>query len=268
MEKRDGRIKARAVADGRGQTRYTEEETYSPTVRLESILLNAFIDAYEGRHVATVDIKGPFLKAEVPEQLELIVKMTGELAELMCELDPTLQCDENGILYLQCDKALYGHIEAARLFYDNLNDAIQNQMKFVQNRYDLCVYNKRVKDDVITIRVHVDDLKISARSKKSLEDTIKHSQRIYGEITVNWGPEYDYLGMMITTYPEQKKITLSMSGYVKGCLEEFEQDNEDQIIKVVTTPATENLFRVRSQGEAVMLSKTKAASFHSTVAKL
>jgi hypothetical protein len=72
---------------------------------------------------------------EVPEQLELIVKMTGELAELMCEMDPTLTRDDQGVLYLQCDKALYGHIEAARLFYDNLNDAIQNQMKFVQNRY-------------------------------------------------------------------------------------------------------------------------------------
>ena len=34
IEKRDGRIKARAVADGRSQQRYTEEETYSPTVKL------------------------------------------------------------------------------------------------------------------------------------------------------------------------------------------------------------------------------------------
>jgi hypothetical protein len=64
IEKRDGRIKARAVANGRSQQRYSEEETYSPTVKLESIMLNAFIDAYEGRHVATVDIKGAFLKAK------------------------------------------------------------------------------------------------------------------------------------------------------------------------------------------------------------
>jgi hypothetical protein len=116
IEKRDGKIKARAVADGRTQQRYTEEETYSPTVKLESIMLNAFIDAHEGRHVATVDIKGAFLKAPVPEDLELIVKMTGELAKLMCELDPELECDEHGVLYLKCEKALYGHIEAARLF--------------------------------------------------------------------------------------------------------------------------------------------------------
>jgi len=35
VEKRDGRIKAREVADGRSQMHYTEEETYSPTVKLE-----------------------------------------------------------------------------------------------------------------------------------------------------------------------------------------------------------------------------------------
>ncbi len=58
VEKRDGRIKARAVADGRSQERYLEEETYSPTVCLESIMLSSLIDAYEGRHVCTVDVKG------------------------------------------------------------------------------------------------------------------------------------------------------------------------------------------------------------------
>jgi hypothetical protein len=99
MEKRDGRIKARVVADGSTQDRYFEEETYSPTVKLESIMLNSLIDANEKRNVVTIDIKGAFLKAKVPEDMELIVKMDGELAELMCELDPSYKRDENGVLY-------------------------------------------------------------------------------------------------------------------------------------------------------------------------
>jgi hypothetical protein len=41
-------------------------------------MLNAFIDAHKRRHVATVDIKGAFLKAKVREEMELIVKMSGE----------------------------------------------------------------------------------------------------------------------------------------------------------------------------------------------
>jgi hypothetical protein len=42
-------------------------------------MLNAFVDFFEGWHVATVNIKGAFQKAKVPEELELIVKITGEL---------------------------------------------------------------------------------------------------------------------------------------------------------------------------------------------
>jgi hypothetical protein len=116
VQKRDGRIKARAVADVRSQEWYMEEETYSLTVQLESIMLSSLIDAYERRHVWTVDIKGAFLKVKVPEDLELIVKMDGQLAELMNELRPDFKIDEGGVMYLQCVKALYGHIEAARLF--------------------------------------------------------------------------------------------------------------------------------------------------------
>jgi hypothetical protein len=60
MEKRDGRIKAHTVADGWSQTRYLEEQTYLPTVKLECIMLCSMIDALEGRYVTTVDIKGAF----------------------------------------------------------------------------------------------------------------------------------------------------------------------------------------------------------------
>jgi hypothetical protein len=69
VEKRDGRIKARAVADGRTQQKYMEEEMYLPTMWLESIMLSKLIDAYEKHHVRTVDIKGAFLKAKVPDDL-------------------------------------------------------------------------------------------------------------------------------------------------------------------------------------------------------
>jgi hypothetical protein len=268
IEKRDGRIKARAVADGSGQQRYTEEETYSPTVRLESLMLSSLIDAFEGRQVATVDIKGAFLKAKVPEELELIVKMTGELAQMMCELDSSLECDEHGVLYLRCDKALYGHIEAARLFYDDLHESITKKMNFKQNGYDPCVYNKRTNEGSVAIRVHVDDLKISARSQKQLNLVIEQLREIYDEITVHSGLEHDYLGMILTYHPGQQSVTLNMTKYVEGCIEEFVMENEGIVLKKVVTPATSNLFRVRNHNEIKKISVNQAKIFHSTVAKL
>ncbi len=53
----------------------------------------------------------------MPGDLELIVKMDGELAETFVDLNPDFKLEEYGVLYLRCDKALYGHIEAVRLFY-------------------------------------------------------------------------------------------------------------------------------------------------------
>jgi hypothetical protein len=116
-------------------------------------MLTGMVDAFEGRKVVTVDIKGAFRKAEVPEGMELVVKMTGDLSTLMCSLNPTWKSDENGVLYLKYIKALYGHIEAAKLFYNDLNHTLIDVMRFVQNRYDPCVYNKMTSDGQVTVRV-------------------------------------------------------------------------------------------------------------------
>jgi hypothetical protein len=149
VEKRDGRIKARAVANGRTQNQYTEEETYSPTVKLESIMLSSLIDAYEQSNVMTIDIKGAFLNVKVLDDMELIVKMDGELADLSCALDPRMNetRDENGVLYLRCQKALYRHIEAARSFYNNLHTSLTEKLGFELNAYDPCIYNNKQKMD-------------------------------------------------------------------------------------------------------------------------
>jgi hypothetical protein len=72
--------------------------------------------------------------------------------------------------------------------------------------------------------------------------------------------------MVLTYHPDQKQITLNMNKYVEGCLEEFEQNNSD--LKIVNTPATENLFRIRNEDGALQLSKGKQTQFHSVVTKL
>jgi hypothetical protein len=52
------------------------------------------------------------------------VKIKGELAELMQELSPSFKIKNYGFMYLKCIKALYGLLEAARLYYDNLIETL------------------------------------------------------------------------------------------------------------------------------------------------
>ncbi len=77
------------------------------------------IEAYEQRNVISIDIKGEFLKAKVPDDMDLILKMEGELVELMCELDFWYKMDE------------------------------KEKMEFKRNRYDPCVFNKQTTDMMI-----------------------------------------------------------------------------------------------------------------------
>jgi hypothetical protein len=199
--------------------------------------------------------------------LELIVKMTGELAQIMCELDNSLRVDDEGILYLRCVNALYGHIEAARLFYDDLNKTIQDDIKFKQNQYDPCVYNKRVGEDMITICIHVEDLTVSCRSKKLLEEVVEQLKNAYVEITVHYGDEHDYLGMVLSYNPQQKTITLNMRKYIEAMMGQFEEENVNEI-KIVKTPANNKLFQTRKATESMMLSKHQSMQFHLNVAKM
>jgi hypothetical protein len=69
VEKRDGRIKARVIAAGKTQTWFLEEETHSPTVRLESTMQSSLFDDIEQCEMVTMDIKGFFLKVKVLEDM-------------------------------------------------------------------------------------------------------------------------------------------------------------------------------------------------------
>jgi hypothetical protein len=62
--------------------------------------------------------------------------MEGEMAEMLNELDPRFQVREDGVMYLKCVKALYGHIEVARLFYNDLHCSLTDKMEFTRNQYD------------------------------------------------------------------------------------------------------------------------------------
>jgi hypothetical protein len=242
-EKRDGRVKARAMADGRSQIRYSEEETYSPTVKLESIMLSSLIDALEHRYVATIDIKGAFLKAKVPDDMELFVKMDSDLAKAFTELDNTFQPDEHGVLYLKCLKALYGHIEAARLFYDELNYSLTERMQFTQNKYDSCVYNKHTEDGLVTIKTHVDNLKVSSKTETQIQRIIEQLREIYKEITVQIDQTHDYLGMIMEHERESGSAKINMKRYIESIIERFKEEEPHEKLKSVTTPATNNLFK-------------------------
>lgn len=83
-------MKGRTVADGRPQrSLYEKWETSSPTVSTEALILSVIVDAHEKRDVATADIAGAYLKADMDDFV--LMKFTGQSVEIMCEMNPKYQ---------------------------------------------------------------------------------------------------------------------------------------------------------------------------------
>jgi hypothetical protein len=124
--------------------------------------------------------------------------MVGTLAELMGKTNPKLEWQyvilEKGksVLYLRLQKALYGMMKSALLFYRKLVSELQ-EMRFKINPYDPCVANKMVNRTQMPIRWHVDDLMMSHLSQDEIMKIVQGIKDIYGEnLAETVGTVHDY----------------------------------------------------------------------------
>ena len=115
---------------------------------MEALFLTCLINAPEHQKVATVDIPGAFIQADM-EGKTVHMKLEGKMAELLTKLDPKLYqkyaTNEKGrtVLYVYLKKDLSGKIQAALLFLRNLTSGLQ-EWGFEINPPDWCVANKTV----------------------------------------------------------------------------------------------------------------------------
>lgn len=131
------------------------------------------------------DLPGAFLHAN--NDSFVIMKLTGKLVELMVKTAPNtyqkfVTKDSTGhpVLYVQLQKALYGMLKSALLFYRKLvSDLIT--MGFTLNPYDPWFANKMCNGSQLTVSWHVDDLMLSCVDKGPLVDVIQRLKTIYGQ---------------------------------------------------------------------------------------
>lgn len=268
-QKRTGEIKARGCADGRPQRQYiNKEDASSPTVATESVFITSVIDAFERREVATVDVPGAFMQVDMDELVHIVLK--GTMAKLLLQVCPEtyarfMTTDSRGqiALYLVCNKALYGTMRAALLFWEDLSSKLQG-WGFELNPYDQCVANKMIEGTQCTVVWHVDDIKISHVSPEVVTGVISLLQGVYGTITPlaeTRGKQHDYLGMQIDLGVDGK-VRFSMIDYIKNVLDETPPEFEGES----ATPAASHLFEVNES--STPLEQKQSESFHHMVAQL
>ena len=225
-EKRDGAIKARQVADGSKQRTYDgydKKDRASPTVLTESVFLTGVIDARERRAQAIIDVANAFLQAKNDKTILMLLR--GKLAEMMARIDPALyrqyitySAKGIPILYVRLNKALYGMLQAALLFYKRLRRWLEDS-GFKVNPYDPCVANKIIDGSQITIYWHVDDLKVSHIDKDVVTSFAVVMGKEFGSgTTIKRGKVFDYLGMELGFESCPGSMIVSMIKYLQRLL--------------------------------------------------
>jgi hypothetical protein len=271
-KKRTGEVKARGCADGSKQREHIpKEEATAPMVTSDAIFIQSTIFAHEGRDVATCDIPGAFLQVDNPDFV--LMRLDGVLAELMVTIAPkiyrkyiTTNSKGKPVLYVQLEKALYGMMKSALLFYRKLVADLRS-IGFDLNPYDPCVANKIIDGHQMTVCWHVDDLLIGHRNRDVVTRFTRWLQQRYETpdkpLNATRDPIHDYLGMNINL-STPGNVSFDMIPYIKKIIADF----PEKITGVASSPAADHLFKIRPPDEARVLPESQAIAFHHTTAQL
>ena len=116
----------RTCADGSNKKSYLKEGGIisSPTVSLEALLCTLIVDSHEGRDMATFDVYGSYLHAEMPRYKSNLINTI--FSDIMCQVNPEYEQHaryENGenVSYILVLGEIYDCIESGlfcyKLFY-------------------------------------------------------------------------------------------------------------------------------------------------------
>ena len=147
------------------------------------------IAAREDRKAILFDVPGAFLQAELPEGKLLLLQLSGEFVNIMCQINPehtkNVIHGKNGkkTLYMKVVGALYGCIEAALAWYKLFKETLETD-GFILNPHDKCIANKMINSEQCTIAWHVDDCLATHRDQHVLDDLANKLIHRFGDMTM------------------------------------------------------------------------------------
>ena len=253
------KIKARLVAGGHMQDKTVYEDISSPTVSTTAAFIVIAIAAKENRKVVKIDVPGAYLKADIGKE-EVLMRLNRLETELLAQIDPSYrECiNPDGSCIVRLKKALYGLVESARLWYEDLSKTLVG-LGYKSNPMEPCVFNLEKDGAQCTIAVHVDDLLITSVSQGLIDYTVKGLTERYGPLAPERGPILSYLGMTLD-FSKSGEAKITMEGYTSDLLDFA------NITGKAATPALPDLFEIDEK--SVALSGEAKEHFHSLTAKL
>jgi thiamine pyrophosphate-dependent acetolactate synthase large subunit-like protein len=113
------------------------------TVSTSVVFLVAALAAKENRYVVTVDIKGAYLNAHMKYDVVVHMDIAKTLFDMLVKLDKSClnyTCPD-GRCIVRLDRALYGCVESASLWYEDTTRTLVKD-GHISNKRDVCCFNK------------------------------------------------------------------------------------------------------------------------------
>ena len=240
------RYKARLVARGFTQIFGIDyEETFSPTLRHESLQMLLSLAAYYGFEIEQMDVPNAYVKGNLEEEIYIDVPEGLTLPPRMKDC------------VLRLKKSLYGLKQSGREWNKKISQFL-NSIEYKAITNDTCIFVNHATRVIIAL--YVDDLLIFSKSKSAIKE-IKALLNCEYKMK-DLGPARYVLGIRI--WREGKKIILDQSNYIKNFLRDFQIENAKPVLtplngKEALTPATTDEPRTNQLEYQEQIGKTMYA---------
>jgi hypothetical protein len=194
-----GEHRVRLVFDGSRQSPNTYDDTYSPTVRPESIRLFHVYAVEMGWEIRQYDVPQAFLQSPVDHDIFVYpprtnVEFSGQILKLRL--------------------ALYGAKQSSALFYKLLNGFLLS-LGFVSSTFDACFYKR---NDALII-VHVDDMRCAGTP----DAVIAIHAALLQRFNITTGDGTRFLGMDTRYDLTAGTLSMGMQTYIQSAMDRFDQ---------------------------------------------
>jgi hypothetical protein len=198
------RNKARLVAKGYAQVIGLDfEETFALVARLESICILLAYVAHHSFKLFQMDVKSAFLNSPIKE-------------EVYVEQPSSFEDDRYPDHVYRLSKALYGHKQAPRAWYECLRDFLISNA-FQVGKDDPTLFTKTCNGDLFVCLIYVDDIIFDSTNQKSCEE---FSRVMMQKFKMSMMGELNYfLGFQVKQLKEGTFI--SQTKYTQDLLKRF-----------------------------------------------
>ena len=261
------KVKARCVGSGDYQDKLGMDPNLmnSSTVRTSSYFTLLGIGVAKKREITIADVKSAYLQADLPDELIIHMRLNKKMSEALIRIDNSYRdyLTEKGEIIVQLKKALYGLVQSAKLWYNELKNTL-GAIGYapLPSSIDPNIFVRHMPADeehdedwMSMIGVHVDDLGIIS-SNRETERLLDGLTKRYGEMAVqrlNDDNDVMWLGIKIKRVTSEGAIILSQKEYIEKLIVKFTELLGEKFMNSESTqpksPAKEDLFEYDTSGK-------------------